>query len=226
MARKLKTYETSLGFFDQAIAAPSMKAALEAWGADSNLFHQGAAKESDDPDVIAATMAKPVAEDRRKPPANRKLPNRKGLHRGPADKAAEQKAALAYERERKRRDGERESSPISLLRRLLLQSRPMQAFALCPFRFLLYVAHEICHRKHSAHDGMKMSRKNYVASDLSIIFEFWEILKPQVVDDRISCNQSYCAYHQSFVRIGHICPVCTENLIRVDAVMESPKLAE
>jgi hypothetical protein len=59
MARKLKTYQTSLGFFDLAIAAPSMKAALEAWGADSNLFHQGAAKESDDPDVIAATMAKP-----------------------------------------------------------------------------------------------------------------------------------------------------------------------
>ena len=39
MARKLKTYQTSLGFFDLAIAAPSMKAALEAWGADSNLFH-------------------------------------------------------------------------------------------------------------------------------------------------------------------------------------------
>src|SRR5829696_2256477 len=59
MARKLKTYQTSLGFFDQAIAAASMKAALEAWGADSNLFHQGAAKESHDPDVVAATMAKP-----------------------------------------------------------------------------------------------------------------------------------------------------------------------
>jgi hypothetical protein len=40
MARK-KTYQTSLGFFDLALAAPSMKAALEAWGADSNLFHQG-----------------------------------------------------------------------------------------------------------------------------------------------------------------------------------------
>src|SRR5471030_2120384 len=53
MARKLKTYQTSLGFFEQAIAAPSMKAALEAGGADSNLFHQGAAKESTDPDVIA-----------------------------------------------------------------------------------------------------------------------------------------------------------------------------
>ena len=59
MARKPKTYQTSLGFFDQAIAAPSMKAALEAWGAESNLFHQGAAKESDDPNVIAAAMAKP-----------------------------------------------------------------------------------------------------------------------------------------------------------------------
>src|ERR1700684_394072 len=59
MARKLKTYQTSLGFLEHAIAAPSMKAALEAWGADSNLFHQGAAKESHDPDVIAATMAKP-----------------------------------------------------------------------------------------------------------------------------------------------------------------------
>jgi len=36
-----------------------MKAALRAWGADSNLFHQGVAIESHDPDVIAATMAKP-----------------------------------------------------------------------------------------------------------------------------------------------------------------------
>jgi hypothetical protein len=36
-----------------------MKAALEAWGASSNLFHQGAAKESTDPGVIAATMKKP-----------------------------------------------------------------------------------------------------------------------------------------------------------------------
>ena len=59
MARKLKTYQTSLGFFDLTVAAPSMKAALEAWGADSNLFHQGAAKESEDPDVIAATLAAP-----------------------------------------------------------------------------------------------------------------------------------------------------------------------
>ena len=34
-------------------------AALEAWGTDSNLFHQGCAKEAVDPKVIAVTMAKP-----------------------------------------------------------------------------------------------------------------------------------------------------------------------
>src|SRR5215217_1605956 len=73
MARKLKTYQTSLGFFDLAIAAPSMKAALEAWGAKSNLFHQGVAKEVDDPEVIAATMLKPGVILRRPVGSNRRF---------------------------------------------------------------------------------------------------------------------------------------------------------
>ena len=132
MAKKLKTYETSLGFFDLAIAAPSMKAALEAWGADSNLFHQGAAKQSEDPDVVAATMAKPGVVLKRPVGSNgpfkehAELPTNLGdamdEHEAcpqagrpqteedilPAvDKAAEQKAAVAYEREQKRRDRER-----------------------------------------------------------------------------------------------------------------------
>jgi colicin import membrane protein len=59
MARKLKTFTTSAGFFDLAVAAPSMKAALEAWGADGNLFRDGFAKVSDDPKAIAATMERP-----------------------------------------------------------------------------------------------------------------------------------------------------------------------
>jgi hypothetical protein len=130
MARKLKTYQTSLGFFDQATAAPSMKAALEAWGADSNLFHQGAAKESDDPDVIAAAMAKPGVVLRRPvgsdgpfsehaelptnlgdnepTKASRKPKGRKPKNTSarPIDKAAERKAALAYKREQVRRERE------------------------------------------------------------------------------------------------------------------------
>ena len=126
MARKLKTYQTSLGFFEQAIAAPSMKAALEAWGADSNLFHQGAAKESTDPDVIAATIAKPGVVLKRPVGSNgpfgehAELPKNLGQDGGKraakkpatrarkispqADKAADRKASQAYERERQRRE--------------------------------------------------------------------------------------------------------------------------
>jgi colicin import membrane protein len=59
MPRKLKTYQTSQGFYDLAIAAPSMKAALKAWGTSRNLFHHGFAKESHDSEVVAAAMAKP-----------------------------------------------------------------------------------------------------------------------------------------------------------------------
>jgi hypothetical protein len=59
MARKLKTYQTALGFFDLAIAAPSMAAALRAWGSDTNLFQQGFAKETGDPAIVAATLAQP-----------------------------------------------------------------------------------------------------------------------------------------------------------------------
>jgi colicin import membrane protein len=59
MPRRLKTYQTSIGFFDLAIAAPSMKAAAEAWGSDTDVFKKGFAKETDDPKIVAATMAKP-----------------------------------------------------------------------------------------------------------------------------------------------------------------------
>ena len=59
MARKLKTFTTSAGFFDLAVAAPSMKAALEAWGSRNNLFQHGFAKVSEDPKIVAATMAHP-----------------------------------------------------------------------------------------------------------------------------------------------------------------------
>jgi hypothetical protein len=137
MARKLKTYQTSLGFFDQAIAAPSMKAALGAWGADSNLFHQGAAKESHDPDVIAATMAKPgvvlrrpVGTDRpfsehaelptdlggggpAKAARKSKGPKAKQPSSRPVDKVAERKAAFDYERERRSREVERAKEEVA-----------------------------------------------------------------------------------------------------------------
>ena len=59
MPKKLKVYQTSIGFFDLAVAAPSMKAAAEAWGADADIFRRGFAKPTQDPNVVEATMAAP-----------------------------------------------------------------------------------------------------------------------------------------------------------------------
>jgi hypothetical protein len=53
--RKLKAYTTSAGFFDLAVAAPSIKAAVDAWVSKNNLFHRGFAKVSSDPEVVEAT---------------------------------------------------------------------------------------------------------------------------------------------------------------------------
>lgn len=36
-----------------------MKAALEAWGSETNLFHQGFARETEDPAIVAAAIARP-----------------------------------------------------------------------------------------------------------------------------------------------------------------------
>ncbi|MCA1372317.1 MULTISPECIES: cell envelope biogenesis protein TolA [unclassified Bradyrhizobium] len=136
MAKKLKTYQTSLGFYDQAIAAPSMKAALAAWGASSNLFHQGVARETDDPDVVAATLAKPGVVLRRpvgsdgpytesaelptdlgdgetKPRSKSKSKSKKRPAKTARnisreiDAAAARKAAAAFEKEERRREAAR-----------------------------------------------------------------------------------------------------------------------
>lgn len=129
MPRKLKTYRTSLGFFDQAVAAPSMKAALEAWGADSNLFHQGVATQTDDPEIVAATMEKPGVVLRRPVGSNGRFKEHAELptdladdgKSGPKRRAAKptkqppgeiddqqaRKAAIVYEKEEKRREAER-----------------------------------------------------------------------------------------------------------------------
>lgn len=58
-ARKLKVFRTPIGFHDAYVAAPSMKAALEAWGADSNLFASGSAEQVEDPDMMREPLANP-----------------------------------------------------------------------------------------------------------------------------------------------------------------------
>ena len=130
MARKLKTFTTSAGFFDLAVAAPSMKAALEAWGSKNNLFQHGFAKVSEDPKIVAATMAHPGVVLRRPVGSNgafsehAKLPTdlpigdskrapakRSAKKREPATETVDDKtareAARAFEKEQTRRDSER-----------------------------------------------------------------------------------------------------------------------
>ncbi len=127
MPKKLKSYVTSLGFFDLAIAAPSMKAALAAWGAQSNLFHQGVADQTNDPEVIAATMAHPGIVLKRPVGSDRPFREHAELPRHLSEKAvsrsenrgkkgkqasrkvddrAARKAALAFEKAERQRETE------------------------------------------------------------------------------------------------------------------------
>lgn len=59
MPRKLKVFRTTTGFHDAYVAAPSQKAALEAWGADANLFARGVAEQVSDPKLTAEPLEKP-----------------------------------------------------------------------------------------------------------------------------------------------------------------------
>jgi colicin import membrane protein len=59
MARQLKVYRTHLGFYDLIVAAPSKKAALEAWGASPHLFAQGFAAETTEPKLVEAALKAP-----------------------------------------------------------------------------------------------------------------------------------------------------------------------
>lgn len=127
MPRSLKTYITNLGFFELAIAAPSMKAALQAWGMTHNAFQQGFARQTDDPKIIKATMAHPGVVLKRAVGSddefaeNAALPTRlptiepprpvrpapkpaKAKKQPIKDKMAERAAIISFEKERARRE--------------------------------------------------------------------------------------------------------------------------
>lgn len=106
-----------------------MKAALEAWGANRNLFHQGVAHELKDHDVIDAAMKKPgvvlqrpvgsdkhsksipicqTAASRDAASAHTKAKPVKQGSTGPKlDMKATEKATVAHEKERKRQEKQR-----------------------------------------------------------------------------------------------------------------------
>jgi hypothetical protein len=58
-ASKLKVFRTAAGFYDAFVAAPSQKAAIEAWGADKHVFARGGAEVVTDPVLTAEPLANP-----------------------------------------------------------------------------------------------------------------------------------------------------------------------
>jgi hypothetical protein len=58
-ARRLKVFQAQLGFYDTVVAAPSQAAALRAWGIHQNLFADGLARTTDDPQAVEAALAHP-----------------------------------------------------------------------------------------------------------------------------------------------------------------------
>ena len=158
MARKLKAYQTSLGFYDLAIAAPSMKAAAEAWGSQIDVFRRGFAKETHEAAIVTATMARPGVVLKRPVGSAApftehaelpRLPNldnvkespapRSKSKQPPARKTDDRAAALAFAREQKRREAARRKEEVSREKR---QKRREQAIATAKKAF------EVAEREH------------------------------------------------------------------------------
>jgi len=59
MPRAFKVFRAHLGFYDTIVAAPSQKAASDAWGADAREFAQGFASVTQDEDAVTAALARP-----------------------------------------------------------------------------------------------------------------------------------------------------------------------
>jgi hypothetical protein len=57
--RRLKVFQAHLGFYDAIVAAPSQKAALEAWGASGSEFAKGFARVATDPIAVKKALSDP-----------------------------------------------------------------------------------------------------------------------------------------------------------------------
>jgi hypothetical protein len=128
-ARKLKVFQTRIGFFDCVVAVPSQAAALRAWGIHQNVFASGAATTATDPGTIERARSQPgvtlkraigseaafssepalpqipdepAARPGAKPrkPKAGKAPTPKPVDRTPLNKAEEQLAAVQAEHAR------------------------------------------------------------------------------------------------------------------------------
>ena len=103
MAPRLKVFVTSDGLTDFVVATTSRAKALAAWGVRQDVFKEGQARETDEPDLVAAAVAQP-GEVLRRPAATRgelakfkapKAPQPKGPSKAALKKAADLEAQLS-----------------------------------------------------------------------------------------------------------------------------------
>jgi hypothetical protein len=99
MAPQLKVFVTSDGLTDFVVATSSKAKALAAWGVRQDVFKEGQARETDDPDLLAAARARPGEVLRRPAGTRGELAGLAGLKsakpakpKGPS-KAAQKKVA-------------------------------------------------------------------------------------------------------------------------------------
>ena len=93
MAPRLKVFVTSDGFTDYVVATSSKAKALAAWGLRQDVFKEGRAEETSDPDLVAAATAQPGEVLRRPAGTRGELAKLKPPPK-PKAKAGPSKAAL------------------------------------------------------------------------------------------------------------------------------------
>ena len=121
---KLKVFSTTSGIHDHVVATTSRPAALKAWGAKTDLFSMGVAKQVTDPKIVKKALARPGevirvsrSGDKEEPAAPKTRANKKPRARPPsrANLAAAEKRLeeLATKRAKAKDDIERQLSTLT-----------------------------------------------------------------------------------------------------------------
>jgi hypothetical protein len=110
--RPLKVFQAHLGFYDTVVAAPSQKAALEAWGAGKGEFAKGFAKVSNDSVAVECALANPGVVLRR--PFGSSGPFKRDLEAVSAPKVPPRQNRAAKERRKKRAIADRKAAEREL----------------------------------------------------------------------------------------------------------------
>ena len=99
MAR-LKVFCATSGFHDSVVAAPSRPAALKAWGAKTDLFSMGVARQVTDPKIVKQALARPgeVIRLNRSGGGEAEAPKRAAKPKKPARPPSRARLAAAEER--------------------------------------------------------------------------------------------------------------------------------